>query len=75
MITMFPARPAKALAPLLLDVPEAAAMLRVGRTTMWDLVQSGEIRSCRIRGRVLVPVDALREYVRTLPGGARNEAS
>jgi len=41
MITMLPARPAKALAPLLLDVPEAATLLRIGRTTMWDLVQTG----------------------------------
>jgi excisionase family DNA binding protein len=44
-------------------VEEAAQLLRVGRSTVYDLMRTGEIRSVRIGRSRRIPVDALREYV------------
>jgi excisionase family DNA binding protein len=49
--------------PLLLRVEEAAAVLRIGRTRMFALIESGEVRSLKLGRSRRVPVDALRAYV------------
>ncbi len=50
-------------APLLLRVEEAAAMLGIGRTRMFALIESGEVVSLKLGRSRRVPVDALRAYV------------
>lgn len=45
--------------PAVLTVEEAAAVLRLGRTTAYAAIRTGEIPSVRIRRRVLVPRRAL----------------
>ncbi|MEV5797317.1 excisionase family DNA-binding protein [Streptomyces collinus] len=54
------ARPSEAtgLAPVLLTVEEAATCLRVGRTTCFSLIRSGELESLLIGGLRRVPADA-----------------
>ena len=37
--------------------------LNVGRSTAFDLVLSGEIRSVKVRNRRLVPIEAVDEYL------------
>jgi excisionase family DNA binding protein len=52
-----------------MTMEDAAAELSIGRTRMYALVKSGELRSVRI-GRVRrVSADALREYVQSLEQG------
>jgi excisionase family DNA binding protein len=51
---------------LLLPVSEAGAVLGVGRTMAWRLVQSGELASVRIGKRRLVPRAELEAYVQRL---------
>ena len=46
-----------------LTAPEAAAVLRVGRTTMYRLINSGEIRSIKIGRKVLIPRTFIREFI------------
>lgn len=41
--------------PLTLTVPEAAYRAGIGKNTMWDAVNAGEVPSIRLRGRVLIP--------------------
>lgn len=41
--------------PLTLTVPAAADLAGVGKNTMWDAVNAGEVPSIRLRGRVLIP--------------------
>jgi len=48
---------------LTVTVPEAAAMVSVGRSTGYELVASGEWPSITIGRSVRVPVDALRAWV------------
>lgn len=45
------------------SVVEAATQLRVSRATAYRLVQSGELRSVRLRGRVVIPVEAVTELL------------
>jgi excisionase family DNA binding protein len=51
---------------LLLTVEEAAALLRIGRSRVYDLIASGEIESVKIGGSRRVPRDAAEAYVRRL---------
>jgi excisionase family DNA binding protein len=50
--------------PLAYSVEDAARLLSIGRTLGWKMVRSGELRSVRLRGRVLVPLDAIEELLR-----------
>lgn len=53
--------------PVLLVRPEdAARMLGVGRTKVYELMHSGALRSVRVGGLRRVPVAALDEYVARL---------
>lgn len=49
--------------PLLLTVPEVAAVLGVGRQKAYDLTRSGELRSMRIGKQIRVLRDELAEYL------------
>ena len=45
---------------LTLTVPEAAALLGIGKSLAYDAIRRGEIPSIRVGHRFLVPVAALR---------------
>ena len=51
---------------LLLTVEEAAHALGVRRSTLYTLLEPGEIFSVKVGNRRLVPVKALDEYVERL---------
>ncbi|MDP9798754.1 excisionase family DNA binding protein [Catenuloplanes nepalensis] len=51
---------------VVLTIEEAAQRLGIGRTTMYALVRSGEIRSVTIGRLRRVPVRCLTEYVNNL---------
>ena len=52
-----------ALQPLLLTVPEAAAMLAIGRTAVYALIGSGAIAVVHIGRSARIPVASIREFV------------
>jgi excisionase family DNA binding protein len=47
--------------PLTLTVEQAAEVLGVGRSTAYELVRSGDLKSLRLRRRIVVPVAHLAE--------------
>lgn len=49
--------------PLLLRPAEAALMLSVSRTTVYDLVQAGKLPAIRIGSSVRIPVASLKSWV------------
>jgi excisionase family DNA binding protein len=55
--------------PLLHDVHEAAALLRIGRTKTLELIASGELESVSIGRRRLVPQESIRAFVARLRAG------
>jgi len=54
---------APGLAPLAYTIPEAAALLGVGRTTVYELIRSGELASIRIRRGRRVTRAAIEAYL------------
>ena len=56
-------------APLLYTPEGAAAKIATGRTTIYALMASGELRSVKIGRSRRVPAAALEEYVTRLVGG------
>ncbi len=51
------------ITPLLLTIPEAAQVLAVGRTTMYELITAGEIGLVRIGRSVRVSIATLEDFV------------
>lgn len=49
--------------PLVLSVPELAAVLHIGRNAAYDLVNSGQIRCVRIGKNIRIPQSALMDYL------------
>jgi excisionase family DNA binding protein len=56
----------------LLTLEEAGKILRVGRTTAWELVHSGELSAVRIRGKLLIPCEEPERYLAELLEDARS---
>ncbi|MEX2556343.1 MAG: helix-turn-helix domain-containing protein [Actinomycetota bacterium] len=58
----------------LLSVPDAAAALGVGRTTVFAMIAAGKIPSVTLGRRRLVPATAIRELAERLVREAANVA-
>jgi excisionase family DNA binding protein len=54
---------------LLYSVQEAAALLGIGRTYMFQLLRTGEIDSLKIGSRRKIPAGALERYIERLRSG------
>jgi excisionase family DNA binding protein len=52
--------------PMLLTVEEAARLIRIGRTTTYELVMRGRIQSVKVGRRRLVVRQGLNRYVAEL---------
>ncbi len=50
----------------LFTVPQTQAMLGIGRTTLWNMIASGEIESVRIGRSRRIPAEAIDRYVEGL---------
>ena len=48
---------------LLYSLPDAAAALSVGRTTVYSLVKAGQLTTVKIAGRTLIAAAELNRYV------------
>ena len=46
-----------------LTIPELAKILRVGRNTAYNLVNSGEIKSVRVRNQIRIPKSSILKYL------------
>jgi excisionase family DNA binding protein len=56
-------RIAAEVAPLLLTIPQAAAVLAVGRTTVYELIGAGDLEAVHIGRSVRVPIAELQAFV------------
>ncbi|MEE1754174.1 MULTISPECIES: helix-turn-helix domain-containing protein [Streptomyces] len=62
-VDIAPLAQASDLPPVLLTVEEAARCLRIGRTTCYALIRTGELESLTIGGLRRVPADAPAAYL------------
>lgn len=60
---------AKPTTPLLMDILEAAAVLRCGRSTVYQLLDAGEIQGVKIGRRRLVTYASIVAFVERQTGG------
>jgi excisionase family DNA binding protein len=51
------------IAPLLLTIPEAARILAIGRTTLYELISTGAIEAVHIGRAIRIPVESARAFV------------
>ena len=52
--------------PLLLKVEETAHLLNIGRTRVFDLLRTGQLKSVKIFGARRVPLTSIHLYIETL---------
>lgn len=64
-----PSQSTKNMQNLLLSVPQAARVLGVGRSTVYEKIASGAIRSVKIGSRRLVPTENIEAFVASLGEG------
>jgi excisionase family DNA binding protein len=57
-----------AIMPLLLTVNQAAQLLGIGRSTLYELIDTGDIRSVKVGASRRVPLKAVHEYIDGLLG-------
>ena len=62
----FENRGAEAL-PRLLSIPQTCRLIGVGRSSLYQMMASGQVRSVKIGRRRLVPREAIDEFVANLP--------
>lgn len=60
---------------LLLRVEEAARMLNIGRSAVYDLMRLRVLTSVKIGRCRRIPASALREYVDTIAAAARSDVA
>jgi excisionase family DNA binding protein len=60
---------------LLLKPEEAAELLSIGRSKVYELIGTGELASVRIGTSRRIPADALAEFVRELRAPVTNPVS
>ncbi len=58
--------------PLLLTVVQVARLLAVGRTTVYELIRTGDLRTVKIGRARRIPLSALTDYVDRLEEGIHN---
>ena len=54
---------------VLLKVPDAAAMLGIGRSTLYNLLATGDLQAVHIGRAVRIPASSIRAYVERLEAG------
>jgi excisionase family DNA binding protein len=54
------------ISPLLYRVDEAAEALRISRSSLYELIRSGQLSTVKVGRRRLVPVAALSDYISRL---------
>ncbi|MCX5049534.1 helix-turn-helix domain-containing protein [Streptomyces sp. NBC_00474] len=59
------------VAPELLKVPEVMALLKVGRTKVYDLIRTHRLVSIKVDGCRRIPADSVGDFIRgQIDGGA-----
>lgn len=60
---------------LAFSVPHAAKVTDTGQTRLWEAIRRKDIRAVRFGRRTLIPADALRDFIASLPAARPSEAA
>ena len=64
-----------AVVPLLLTVNQAAQLLGIGRSTLYELIETGDVRSVKVGASRRIPLKAVHDYVDRLLGNTTKGAT
>lgn len=59
----------KVIEPLLCPIPEAARLLGIGRSLIYERLNSGDLESVKIGARRLVKMDSIKAFIERATGG------
>lgn len=59
-----------ATAPLAHRIPDACQRIGVGRSSLYELIKSGQLKTVRIAGRTLIPESELQRLMAEAKAGA-----
>lgn len=62
------------MSTILYTVPEAMEQLRIGRTLIYRLIRTGELKSLRVGGSRRIPATAMDEFVASLMNEVQGDA-
>jgi len=62
-VKVSPADAANAPAPIAVSPEQAAAMLCTGRTTIFELMNDGELQRVKVGRRTLIPVASVHQFL------------
>uniref|UniRef100_UPI0035CAA8D0 helix-turn-helix domain-containing protein n=1 Tax=uncultured Sphingomonas sp. TaxID=158754 RepID=UPI0035CAA8D0 len=73
---MTPAQERRGLAPLedclAVRIPQAAQLLGIGRSSVYELINKGQLETIKIGRSTVIPMDALRAYIQDRRRGGRD---
>ena len=58
-----PLMPRTPLEPITVRIPEACRITGIGRSKLYELIQSGEIRAIKVGRMTLIPIQNLRDFL------------
>ena len=62
------------MSTILYTVPEVMEQLRIGRTLIYRLIRTGELKSLRVGGSRRIPATAMDEFVAALMNEVQGDA-
>lgn len=61
--------------PLSVSIPDAVKMTGVGRSSLYAAIKTGALSVRKAGRRTVVPVDALKAWLASLPEGGKRDAA
>lgn len=49
--------------PLAVRIPQAARLIGIGRSTIYQFINAGEIETIKVGRSTLIPTDSLRDFI------------
>jgi DNA binding domain, excisionase family len=54
--------------PLAVRIPQAARLIGIGRSTIYQFINAGEIETIKVGRSTLIPTDSLRDFIQRRRG-------
>jgi len=58
--------------PLAVRIPQAARLIGIGRSTIYQFINAGEIETIKVGRSTLIPIDSLRDFIQRRRGNRRS---
>jgi excisionase family DNA binding protein len=63
-----------AIEPISVRIPDAVRLTGLSRSRLYELMRSGDIDHAKVGSSTLIPMESLRQFIRSRCGGAKTGA-